>query len=167
MSTFDDVKKPEDPNAKLPPHKINPSYTVRVLCCVAFIFLTEICLAHYVYRLIHAEIRNEFISKNQFDQFFINEILGEKAQNELFRLYREFQMKNGTRKKREAPDMNLLDTSSTEPHVEFFNPEMRESLESKDEIRRQQSGGKGGAPGGDSWVWLTSYSRIPVSCFQV
>lgn len=163
MSTFES-KKPTDYNIKLPQHKLNPSYTVRVLCCVIFIFLTEICLAHYVYRLINAEIRTDFVSKDQFDQLFSTEILKEKTQREILRLFREFQVKNTTRKKREAPDINLLDTSSAEPHVEFFNPEMKENLETKDEIRRQQNGGKGAAPGGDSWVWLTSYSRIPVSC---
>ncbi|XP_044746573.1 uncharacterized protein LOC123308096 isoform X1 [Coccinella septempunctata] len=165
MSTYDS-KKDFDYNTKLPQHKLNPSYTVRVLCCVIFIFLTEICLAHYVYRLINAEIRTEFITKDQFDQFFTNEILKEKTQREIMRLFNEFQSRNTTRKKRDAPDINLLESASTEPHVEFFSPEMKESLETKDEIRRQQNGGKGAAPGGDSWVWLTSYSRIPEKALE-
>lgn len=108
-------------------------------------------------------MRNEFISKNQFDQFFMSEMLKDNTQREILRLFIEFQVRNTTRKKRDVPDINLLDSSSTEPHVEFFSPEMKDSLKTKDEIKRQQNGGKGAAPGGDSWVWLTSNSRIPVS----
>ncbi|CAO1428660.1 unnamed protein product [Diamesa hyperborea] len=44
--------------------------------------------------------------------------------------------------------------------VDFFHPKIRPELEKKDaEIMKKT--GKGAAPGGDSWVWLTSYSRIP------
>lgn len=50
---------------------------------------------------------------------------------------------------------------TTEPEVEFFEPKMKAALERRDaEIIKQT--GKGPAPGGDEWVWLTSYSRIPV-----
>ncbi|KAK9877447.1 hypothetical protein WA026_018557 [Henosepilachna vigintioctopunctata] len=175
MTAYGDGKSESNNTVKLPQHKLNPSYTARVLCCVIFIFLTEICLAHYVYRLISAEVKNEFVAKNQFDRFFLEEILNERARNELLRLYREFEARKNIgrnvseklvevrrRRRRESPDLNLLESGGTdEPHVEFFSPEMRENLETKDELRRQQNGGKGAAPGGDSWVWLTSYSRIP------
>lgn len=40
---------------------------------------------------------------------------------------------------------------------------MREELEKKDEIEQKRTGAKGPAPGDDTWVWLTSYSRVPVS----
>jgi hypothetical protein len=46
--------------------------------------------------------------------------------------------------------------------VEFFNPKMRGELEKKDAEIIKKTGQKGAAPGGDQWVWLTSYSRIPV-----
>lgn len=49
------------------------------------------------------------------------------------------------------------------PHVEFFNPKMRSELEEKDAVEMRKTGAKGPAPGGDTWVWLTSYSRVPVS----
>lgn len=42
---------------------------------------------------------------------------------------------------------------------------MRAELEKKDAEIMKKTGAKGAAPGGDSWVWLTSYSRIPVSRF--
>ena len=51
------------------------------------------------------------------------------------------------------------------PQVEFFNPKLRHELEKKDADVMKKTGLKGAAPGGDSWVWLTSYSRIPVSLF--
>lgn len=50
------------------------------------------------------------------------------------------------------------------PHVEFFNPKMRPELEEKDAIEMRKTGAKGPAPGDDTWVWLTSYSRVPVTC---
>lgn len=46
--------------------------------------------------------------------------------------------------------------------VEFFNPKIRRELEKKDEEFKKAYGYKGAAPGGDEWVWLTSYCRIPV-----
>lgn len=49
------------------------------------------------------------------------------------------------------------------PAVEFFNPKIRNELEKKDADYLKRTGLKGAAPGGDAWVWLTSYSRIPVS----
>ncbi|XP_059613225.1 uncharacterized protein LOC132259559 [Phlebotomus argentipes] len=47
------------------------------------------------------------------------------------------------------------------PEVEFFNPKLKHELEKKDVEIMKKTGLKGAAPGGDSWVWLTSYSRIP------
>jgi hypothetical protein len=51
------------------------------------------------------------------------------------------------------------------PEVEFFNPKLRHELEKKDAELIKKTGAKGAAPNGDQWVWLTSYSRIPVSNF--
>lgn len=48
------------------------------------------------------------------------------------------------------------------PFVEFFNPKIRRELEKKDEEIKKTTG-KGGAPGGDEWTYLTSFSRVPVS----
>lgn len=52
-------------------------------------------------------------------------------------------------------------TQLTEPEVEFFDPNIRSELERRDAEIVKKSG-KGAAPGGDEWVWLTSYSRVPV-----
>lgn len=92
------------------------------------------------------------------------------GKNDVVRLLQQFekQANNVTRRKKRSANAgnvnyNLLNSPSDEPHVEFFNPELRSTLEAKDDIIRQQTGNKGAAPGGDSWIWLTSYSRIPVS----
>ncbi|XP_049876577.1 uncharacterized protein LOC126374151 [Pectinophora gossypiella] len=72
------------------------------------------------------------------------------------------------RLKREA----MLKTSADQedntvaPHVEFFNPKMRPELEEKDAAEMRRTGAKGPAPGDDTWVWLTSYSRVPYKVVQ-
>ncbi|CRL01738.1 CLUMA_CG014954, isoform A [Clunio marinus] len=50
--------------------------------------------------------------------------------------------------------------------VEFFNPRLRPELEKNDTEIMKKSGLKGAAPKGDSWVWLTSYSRIPFEAIE-
>lgn len=52
---------------------------------------------------------------------------------------------------------------SLDSHVEFFDPKMRSELEKRDAEIMKRTGAKGGAPNGDTWVWLTAYSRLPVS----
>ncbi|KAH9631868.1 hypothetical protein HF086_014340 [Spodoptera exigua] len=72
------------------------------------------------------------------------------------------------RLKREAmlkQSVNQEDNTVT-PHVEFFNPKMRSELEEKDAAEMRRTGAKGPAPGGDTWVWLTSYSRVPYKVVQ-
>lgn len=159
---------------KLPYYQINPSYTVRVVCCVVFIFLTEICLAHYIYRLIKSDINEEFLAKRDFRREFLSEFRSALAKEEVQRILKEIDFAatkapNATREKREAlllEEDNLLNLPNDGPNVEFFNPKLKGELEAKDEVERLRTGNKGAAPGGDSWVWLTSYSRIPVSTFK-
>lgn len=56
---------------------------------------------------------------------------------------------------------------STEgPIVEFFNPKLRPEMEKNDTEIMKKTGWKGAAPKGDSWVWLTSYSRIPFEAIE-
>jgi hypothetical protein len=84
------------------------------------------------------------------------------------------------RKKRgaRASPPSVLEDNTVDPsglagaegaNVEFFNPKLRQELEEND---NKNGGGKKGASGSTStegesannpWVWLTSYSRIPVS----
>lgn len=171
MSATDtNVKPPIENNlTRLSYYQINPSYTVRVICCVLFIFLTEICLSHYIYRLINAEIREEYVSKRDVQQNFVNFVRSELGRNEINKLLKDFEREDAnsrnTRRKRGTLDDNQLNMPSDGPNVEFFNPKLRGELEAKDEKQRQLTGNKGAAPGGDTWVWLTSYSRIPVRAF--
>lgn len=137
-------------------YQINPSYTVRVICCVLFIFLTEICLAHYVYRLISSEIRDNYISKHEIPQYFINYIRSDPGRFELSRLWKEIKsneefLRNNRRKRGTVDDNSLSGGPGNEPHVEFINPSSA----------KQQNVNKDA--GDKSWVWLTAYSRIPVS----
>ncbi|EFA07484.2 uncharacterized protein LOC659930 [Tribolium castaneum] len=155
-----------DSGTRLPLHHRNPSYTIRVICCVLFIFITEICLAHYIYRLINSEVRSDYVSKEDFRQFFLNELRADQAKDEIVRILILQEHQKGTRRRRDADDYQMLNSPSDEPHVEFFSPEMRSTLEKKDELIRQQTGNKGAAPGGDSWIWLTSYSRIPEKALE-
>lgn len=56
---------------------------------------------------------------------------------------------------------------SSEPGiVEFFNPKLRPELEKNDTELMKKTGLKGAAPKGDSWVWLTAYSRIPFEAIE-
>ncbi|CAH1169822.1 unnamed protein product [Phaedon cochleariae] len=160
---------------KLPLHQINPSYTVRVVCCVFFIFLTEIFLAHYIYRLIKSEIREDYVGKSGFNNFFFNEIRSPNFREEIRRILKDFDVgqQNHTlsslRQKRSVKhrlQYNYLEAQAEEPQVEFFNPKMRGSLEEKDEEIMRKTGNKGAAPGGDSWIWVTSSSRIPEKALE-
>lgn len=56
--------------------------------------------------------------------------------------------------------------SKPERNVEFFNPKLKPELEKNDTELMKRTGQKGAAPGGDSWVWLTSYSRIPFEAIE-
>lgn len=57
--------------------------------------------------------------------------------------------------------------SEPEPAVvEFFDPKLRPELERNDTTIMKKTGLKGAAPRGDSWVWLTSYSRIPFEAIE-
>ncbi|XP_072942798.1 uncharacterized protein [Epargyreus clarus] len=60
----------------------------------------------------------------------------------------------------------VQEDNTVAPHVEFFNPKMRAELEEKDAAEMRKTGAKGPAPGGDTWVWLTSYSRVPYNVVQ-
>lgn len=137
---------------------------------------------------MNSEVEQEYVAKTNFKQYFFNEIKNEHfrdevknilSQNffrqmqtepfrdELKRLISEFvSLNESSRQKRSVKHggdfNNYLQVQAEEPQVEFFNPKMRENLEEKDEEIMRKTGNKGAAPGGDSWIWVTSSSRIPV-----
>lgn len=57
--------------------------------------------------------------------------------------------------KRDSGDNAVLKQDSA--NVEFFNPKIRQELEDKERAQQNATGEQ------NNWVWLTSYSRIPVS----
>lgn len=61
---------------------------------------------------------------------------------------------------------DYISPSNEPPIVEFFNPKLRPELEKNDTEIMKKTGWKGAAPKGDSWVWLTSYSRIPFEAIE-
>lgn len=65
------------------------------------------------------------------------------------------------RVKRAVGDENVVD----EANVEFFHPNLRQELEEKDAARKTSSSSKMSKDNKDEnpWLYLTSYSRVPVS----
>ncbi|XP_064555008.1 uncharacterized protein LOC135440000 isoform X2 [Drosophila montana] len=51
--------------------------------------------------------------------------------------------------------------SMHDPLIEFFNPNHRKALEEQDTEIRKRTGLKGAAPGGDDWIYLNTYCRVP------
>ncbi|XP_073954048.1 uncharacterized protein isoform X1 [Choristoneura fumiferana] len=107
------------------------------------------------------------IGRTDFDKDAVVSVL----ENDLERKIEAYLVEMGThRKKRDAmlvrkPSPSQED-NTVAPHVEFFNPKMRGELEEKDAAEMRKTGAKGPAPGGDTWVWLTSYSRVPYKVVQ-
>lgn len=50
---------------------------------------------------------------------------------------------------------------AADPTIEFFNPNHRKVLEEQDTEIRKRTGLKGAAPGGDEWIYLNTYCRVP------
>lgn len=177
----------------LPSDEVNPSYTLRVICCVLFIFLTEICLAHYVYRLISSDIREEYISKGEFERYLrfslarsdsIRDDLVRMLKQE-YRMHESFSESNATsqsrpnrrdrrsivtdsanRAARNLPPKDDGATGGSTSVVDFFDPSMRTQLQAIDELEKRKTG-RGTGPGGESWVWLANYCRVTSAAIQV
>lgn len=161
---------------KLSANQINPSYTVRVICCVIFIFLTEICLAHYIYRLINSEIRNEYVSKADFKHYFINEIRMNDliTHDQILKILNEYNLSrnqnasynNNVRLKRETRNShhrshNILPTPNGDPYMDA-------NLPPRDQEAKVPSGNvNNAAANGGAYVWMPGSSRIPVSSFYI
>ncbi|XP_063894383.1 uncharacterized protein LOC135117890 [Helicoverpa armigera] len=98
----------------------------------------------------------------------LKNVLDERIEEKIDAYLMEISGSTSHRLKREAmlkQSVNQEDNTVT-PHVEFFNPKMRPELEEKDAAEMRKTGAKGPAPGGDTWVWLTSYSRVPYKVVQ-
>jgi hypothetical protein len=115
-------------------HKLNYLYLF-----VAVVFITQILLYVYLYSYI-SHVEEKLSSKS----------VGTKV-----------------RLKRETTDIDNAVHNAEGAKVEFFDPKIRQELE-EDRARNYPNGTRrtGPAPAEEDqtnpWVWLTSYSRIPV-----
>lgn len=147
-----------------------------VYACLVWLLVTELVLSYCLYSYI-AHVDSKFTSAvataTQQAAAAISTVQHNSFQD--FALYRR--RKRGVR----ASPPSLLDDNTVNPsgvagsedaNVEFFNPKLRPELEERD---RHGGGRKGststasgstpteGPAANNPWVWLTSYSRIPVS----
>lgn len=149
-----------------------------VYACLVWLLVTELVLSYCLYTYI-AHVDNKFTSAvaTATQQAAAAAKAAGPHNNPFqdFALYRR--KKRGVR----ASPPSLLDDNTVNPsgvsgsdgaNVEFFNPKLRQELEERD---RHVGGRKGststvsgstpteGPAANNPWVWLTSYSRIPVS----
>ena len=138
-----------------------------VYACLLFLFFTELVLSYFLY---------EYISS--VEKRCVEVDLGVVPTR-------------STRRKRSPVLEDNAVTTADDANVEFFNPKLRHELDEKELSKHGgskfkhngvNSGGGGGGGGGggvnsgntgnpggtndgdNPWVWLTAYSRIPVSC---
>jgi hypothetical protein len=95
--------------------------------------------------------------------------------------FHEFELYRRRKRRARASPSSVLEDNTVNPsgvagaegaNVEFFNPKLRQELEEKDMHGGSKKSSNSAAPGStptegetanNPWVWLTSYSRIPVS----
>ncbi|XP_055839333.1 uncharacterized protein LOC129907245 [Episyrphus balteatus] len=70
---------------------------------------------------------------------------------------RKYSSSFARRKRRDIASSSM----HAEPFIEFFNPNHRKVLEEQDVEIRKRTGLKGAAPGGDDWIYLNTYCRVP------
>lgn len=126
-----------------------------VYFCLLFLFFTELVLSYFLYEYI------SLVEKKCVD------------------IDLEVPPTKSTRRKRAPILEDNAVTTSDDSTVEFFNPKLKHELSEKDVSRHgghkfRNGVSAGGSDGGSAstpsdgesannpWVWLTSYSRIPV-----
>ncbi|KDR19524.1 hypothetical protein L798_06510 [Zootermopsis nevadensis] len=149
-----------------------------VYACLVWLLLTELVLSYCLYTYI-AHVDRECTSAiaTLAQQSTIPASgAGQTNPFQDFEFYRR--RKRGAR----SPPPTVMEDNTVDPsgmagvegaNVEFFNPKLRQELEEKE---NRNGGGKKGSNNAGSgatstegesannpWVWLTSYSRIPVS----
>ena len=146
---------------KMPCKRSEVSNVGLIYACLVWLFVMELVLSYWLYSYT-----------TRVDQKCTSAIAA--AQTNPFQ---DFQFHR--RRKRNPPSVlednavNPAGVASTEgANVEFFNPKLRPELEEKDGSKpgwKKGGPGPGPPPGAkegetanDPWVWLTSYSRIPV-----
>ncbi|CAG9564235.1 unnamed protein product [Danaus chrysippus] len=153
-----DLIKDNKNRAELAATDVRCCKKITVFACVCGVF--SLILHTYSYAELlaiksHEDLHSRHINKlieNRIQERFI-ELMSTTSPH---RLKRDAMLK-------QSP---IEEDNTVAPHVEFFNPKMRPELEEKDSIEMKRTGAKGPAPGDDTWVWLTSYSRVPYKVVQ-
>ena len=121
-----------------------------IYVALVFVFLFELIMSVYLYNYIHT----------------VELQCGRPHRN--------------VRKKRDSALLENTVSTTGEASVEFFNPKLRSEIEDKENIKPLSNNSKrpysSNSPTGtpqegenptNPWVWLTAYSRIPVSKFCI
>ncbi|CAH2042062.1 unnamed protein product, partial [Iphiclides podalirius] len=135
-------------------------------CCWRLSLFAAVCgvasLLVHTYRFVDSADINERLSLEGRAVDVLKATLEERIDDYVLELCRTHRLKREAMLKASV----VHEENTVAPHVEFFNPKMRGELEDKDAAEMKRTGAKGPAPGGDSWVWLTSYSRVPYKVVQ-
>ncbi|XP_037873711.1 uncharacterized protein LOC101741742 [Bombyx mori] len=150
--------------------KVSTDLPTEKPCCFRISVIACVCavlsLLVHTYNYVEKESGSDKLNGNARD--VLENILDDKLEEKIEAYLSAFTGTTSHRLKRDAmlkPSAVQEDNTVT-PHVEFFNPKMRPELEEKDAIEMRKTGAKGPAPGDDTWVWLTSYSRVPYKVVQ-
>ena len=148
-----------------------------VYACLVWLLLTELVLSYCLYTYI-AHVDSKFTSAVATAT---QQAAAARAAGPHNNPFQDFTMYRRKKRGVRASPPSLLDDNTVNPsgvagsdgaNVEFFNPKLRQELEERD---RHVGGRKGststvsgstpteGPSANNPWVWLTSYSRIPVS----
>lgn len=159
------------------PHVSFTSNISLVYACLVWLLVTELVLSYCLYTYI-AHVDSKFTSAIATATQQAAAAIAATPHNNPFQHFEMYRRKK--RGVRTSPP-SLLDDNTVNPsgvagsdgaNVEFFNPKLRQELEEKDRHGGGRKGSSGSVSGStptegpaanNPWVWLTSYSRIPVS----
>ena len=148
-----------------------------VYACLVWLLVTELVLSYCLYTYI-AHVDSKFTSAVATAT---QQAAAARAAGPHNNPFQDFELYRRKKRGVRASPPSLLDDNTVNPsgvagsdgaNVEFFNPKLRQELEERD---RHVGGRKGststasgstptdGPTANNPWVWLTSYSRIPVS----
>jgi hypothetical protein len=145
-----------------------------VYACLVWLLLTELVLSYCLYTYI-AHVDHKCTSALATATQQAAAAVAAAPQSNPFH---DFELYRRRKRRARASPSPVLEDNTVNPsglaegaNVEFFNPKLRHELEEKD-MHGGKKGGHNAAPGStptegetanNPWVWLTSYSRIPVS----
>jgi hypothetical protein len=146
-----------------------------VYACLMWLLLTELVLSYCLYSYVAHVDRKCSSAVASVTQQAAAAIAATAQINP----FRDFELYRRKKRRARASASSVIEDNTVNPsgvaedaNVEFFNPKLRQELEERDMHGGGKKGGNNAAPGStpaegetanNPWVWLTSYSRIPVS----